>query len=143
MVVPQEDLLALVVHLAAKLRLANSSTPESSVMLKFLPNAEYVVAPSEQPPAALKDALEEERLEMEEQEKIREALERNDFKGASDVSMQYTQIYQDSGLAGAAARSGGRTIRLNEMSTHAHSTPTLGADGASMTMDALTSQSMY
>ena len=130
-------------HLAAKVGLANSGMPESSVMLKFLPDEEYNAAPVVKPPAALEDALETERLEREEQDKIRAALARNDFQGASEVSQTYTQIYQDNGLLGAAARSSMRTTRLDEMSTDAHAIPTMGADGAAMTMDALASQSLY
>lgn len=130
-------------NLAAKVGLANSGMAELSVVLNFLPDEEYKAAPVEKLPAALEDALETERLELEEQEKIRAALARNDFKRASEVSQTYTQIYQNNGLLVAAARSSMRTTRFEEMSTDADAIPTLGGDGASMTMAAVASQSFY
>jgi hypothetical protein len=130
-------------HIAATVGLANSDVPFVDVMLQFVPDAEYVAALPQEPPAEVKAKLKERRLQNEEKEKIREALMRNDFSGALGISESYTQTYTNMGYSAAAARSSFRTERLSQMSNATVALPqSMGADGASMAVDALMSQSM-
>tara|TARA_B110000046_G_scaffold93095_1_gene101093 strand:- start:9670 stop:11058 length:1389 start_codon:yes stop_codon:yes gene_type:complete len=128
-------------HIAGTVCLAHSGIPDCSIMLKFVPDVDYIAEEPEEPRAEIKAMLDEERIQKEEKAKIREALARNDFQGASQISEAYTQVYEESGLHAAAARSSFRADRLTEMSTDTHALPSMGVDGASMTSDALTSQS--
>lgn len=130
-------------HLAATVRMAHSGMPLSSILLNFLPDADYKASAPAVPPPKIKALLDEEALQKEEEEKIREALARNDFIEASEISSTYTQTYTDRGLHAAATRSGYRTDRLVQMSNNPTELPQLGEDGASMTMDAMASQSQF